>query len=53
MAKSDNMYAKHYNKLKSAEEGEPINWATIYGESLGTRATTTLDARGQLSFVPT
>ena len=46
MAKSKDMYENNYTKLRAIEEGEAVNWATLYIENLKERAATTMETRG-------
>lgn len=39
MAKSKDLLAKNYIRLKAAKEGEAINWVAIYLENLRKRET--------------
>ena len=40
MAKIKDMSTKSYNRQRAIEKGEQIRWASIYAQSLRTRATT-------------
>ena len=46
MAKNKDMSIKNYSRLRAAEEGIEINWASVYLENLRKRATTVLEKGG-------
>lgn len=46
IAKSEDMSTKNYNKIRAAEEGEELNWATIYLECLQKRVAIVIERGG-------
>ena len=46
MAKNEDMSIKNYSRLRAAEEGVEINWASVYLENLRKRAATVLEKGG-------
>ena len=46
MAKNEDMSIKNYSRLRAAEEGIEIDWASVYVESLTKRAVTVWEKGG-------
>ena len=46
MAKNEDMSIKNYSRLRAAEEGVEINWASVYLENLKKRAAAVLEKGG-------
>ena len=46
MAKNEDMSIKNYSRLRAAEEGTEIDWASVYVESLTKRAATVWEKGG-------
>lgn len=46
MAKNVDMSAKNYSRLRATEEGEEVNWASVYVEGLRKRAAALVEKGG-------